>query len=424
MERITIHASSEYDILIGRGLLAEAAVHIARVLPAHATDPDPRGREPDAVTVQDQPEPEVNSNSVAHVSARATAAAVQDQPEPEVNSNPAAHVSARATAGAPRRCCLVCDRTVHRLYGKPDQPLQQGLAKAGYDVHTYTFKPGENSKTLRTVSDLCGFLAERKFGRKDFIIALGGGVCGDLAGFAASIYMRGIPYVQVPTTLLAMADSSVGGKTGVNTDAGKNMLGTFWQPALVLADPDTLETLGQRELLNGLAEIIKAGFLADGSILDAISDGLAEATAKAVLVKKQIVEADERERGSRRLLNFGHTIGHAIEKCSGYEVPHGCAVMTGMYLTALAAQNAGWTTRDTAGVIRTVMEAFAYPVYTEYSAAELAAAAAADKKREADTFTIIYPDRPGHCSMKALAADALEGFIEAGLTKAKALQKS
>ena len=353
LQRITVRTSKQYDILMKKGLLADAAEHISAVLP-------PEGR----------------------------------------------------------RCCVVCDETVCALYGQKQQPLMQGLVSAGYSVFEYIFKPGEDSKTIASAEDLCRFLSQNRFSRHDFIIALGGGVCGDLAGFAASIYMRGIPYVQIPATLLAMADSSVGGKTGVNTEAGKNMIGTFWQPELVLMDPDVLDTLEERHLLNGLAEIIKAGFIGDGSIFDAIGDNLCDAILKAIHVKRKIIEEDEREAGERRLLNLGHTIGHAIEKCSSYTVPHGYAVMTGMYLTSLAADDLGWSEKPVSGLIKTVMDAFAYPVYLDYSAKELSAAAACDKKRDAETIIITYPDKPGRCTMKSLPISELEDFISNGLAKA------
>ena len=358
MQKLTVHTSRSYDILMEDGLLASAADCIAEVLPP-------------------------------------------------------------AEGGAAKRkCCIVCDRTVYELYGKSGLPLQEGLMDAGYEVGYYAFPPGEGSKTLRAVSGICSFMAENRFTREDFIIALGGGVSGDVAGFVASIYMRGVPYVQIPTTLLAMADSSVGGKTGVNTEAGKNMIGTFWQPHLVLIDPKVLETLDEGELLNGLAEIIKAGFIADGSIFDAISDGLSKAAFKAIRVKKEIVEEDERESGRRRLLNFGHTIGHALEKCSGYSIPHGYAVMNGMYLTALAAEDLGWNSQPVAGMIKNVMDAFAYPVYREFTPAQLTEAAASDKKRVSNNIVIVYPDRPGCCVMKELPVSELEDFIARGLAKA------
>ena len=359
MQKLTMHTSRSYDILMEDGLLASAADCICEVLPP-------------------------------------------------------------ATCGgtAERKCCVVCDRTVYELYGKGGKPLQDGLMNAGYEVGYYAFPDGEDSKTLGTVEDLCDFLAENRFTREDFLIALGGGVCGDVAGFAASVYMRGVPYVQIPTTLLAMADSSIGGKTGVNTAAGKNMIGTFWQSHLVLMDPKVLETLPEDELLNGLAEIIKAGFIGDGAIFDAISEDLKDAVFRAIRVKQEIVEADERESGRRRLLNFGHTIGHALEKCSDYSIPHGRAVMNGMYLTALAAEDLGWHSEPVSGLIRNVMEAFAYPIYKDYSAAQLAEVAAGDKKRVSDNIVIVYPDRPGSCAMKELPVSELEDFIARGLANA------
>ena len=349
MQKITMHTSRTYDILIEDGLLSSAAELIAEILPP------------------------------------------------------------------PRKCCLVCDKTVYSLYGKPDLPLFASLVGAGYETNICTFDPGEGSKTPHAAEEICGIMAAKGFTRDDFIIALGGGVSGDLAGFAASIYMRGIPFVQIPTSLLAMADSSVGGKTGVNTDAGKNMIGTFWQPSLVLIDPATLDTLEHDELLNGLAEIIKAGFVADGTIFDCIGEDISEAIVKAIKVKKEIVEADERESGSRRLLNFGHTIGHAIEKCSGYTVPHGFAVMNGMYLTALAADDLEWSLTPVSGLIRDVIDAFAYPKYGDYKAAQLAEAAAGDKKRVSDNIVIVYPDQPGRCKTKELPVSELEDFIARGV---------
>lgn len=359
MQKLTMHTSRIYDILMDEGLLTSAADYITAVLPPANTE----------------------------------------------------------DGGRKRKCCIVCDRTVYDLYGKSGKPLQNGLINAGYEVGYYAFPAGEESKTLRMVSGICGFMAENHFTREDFVIALGGGVCGDVAGFAASIYMRGVPYVQIPTTLLAMADSSIGGKTGVNTEAGKNMIGTFWQPHLVIIDPKVLETLEEAELLNGLAEIIKAGFIADGTIFDVISEGLPGAIFKAIQVKQQIVEEDERESGRRRLLNFGHTIGHALEKCSGYSIPHGCAVMNGMYLTALAAEDMGWSSEPASGLIKNVIDAFAYPIYKDYSASELAEAAASDKKCVSDNIVIVYPDRPGCCVMKELPVSKLTDFIARGLAK-------
>lgn len=316
------------------------------------------------------------------------------------------------------KLCLVCDSNVYSLYGRETMPLCTSLLEAGFEVFEYIFKAGEKSKTMKTVEDLSRFLSENGFTRSDCIVALGGGVTGDISGFTASIFMRGISFIQIPTTLLAAADSSVGGKTGVNTESGKNLLGTFWQPELVLFDPETLNTLSEKELLNGLADIIKCAFIADGSILDAISDGLAEAAAKAIDVKKNIVEEDEREKGSRQLLNLGHTIGHAIEKCSDYKIPHGKAVMSGMYLVSLAADSLGWGEEPVAHLIKTVMDAFGFRFIADYTAEELYDAALHDKKRRGDKITIVYPDRPGHSTLKTIPSDELLNFIGCGLNKA------
>lgn len=325
----------------------------------------------------------------------------------------------RKVHGSPARLCVVCDKNVYRLYGREALGFHQSLTEAGFDVCTYVFPGGEKYKNINTVQGILDFLSEKDFARSDAVIALGGGIAGDIAGFAASIYMRGIACIQVPTSLLAMADSSIGGKTGVNTPAGKNMTGSFWQPALVLIDTETLETLPEKYLLEGLAEIIKAAFIGDVTIIDSLADGLEEAIAKAILVKKEIVEADERETDRRKLLNLGHTIGHAIEKCSNYQVTHGRAVMTGMYLTALAADDKGWSSEPMAPYIKKIIDAFGYRIETGFAPEELAAAAANDKKRSGENITIVYPDFPGHCEMKTLPAEELEAFIACGLEKAR-----
>lgn len=321
---------------------------------------------------------------------------------------------------APARLCVVCDKNVYRLYGSETMTLHNSMAEAGFNVCTYVFPGGEKYKNMETVQGILDFLSENNFTRSDAVVALGGGITGDIAGFAASIYMRGISCIQIPTSLLAMADSSVGGKTGVNTAAGKNMAGSFWQPELVLIDPKVLETLPKKHLLEGLAEIIKAAFIGDVSIIDSLSEELTQAIAKAILVKKNIVEADERENNERKLLNLGHTIGHAIELCSGYHVPHGRAVITGMYLTALAADHRGWSSEPMAPYIKRIIDAFGYKVETGFMPEELAAAAAKDKKRSGDVITIVYPELPGHCEMKTLSLDELRAFIALGLEKARA----
>lgn len=331
-----------------------------------------------------------------------------------------------------RKLCIVSDETVASLYGGKEHALYQALENAGFQVFTYTFPAGEASKNIQTVTDLLQFLTGMQFTRKDRLIALGGGVTGDITGFTASIYMRGIGYYQIPTTLLAAVDSSIGGKTGVNLEAGKNLAGTFWQPKGVFFDPEVLQTLDQTQLLNGMAEIIKMGFICDKSLLyDAVhggrnqhgpvifqdADALMRLVAKAIQDKLSIVEQDERESGARALLNYGHTLGHAIEKCSGYQVPHGFAVATGMYYTARACDKVEWTNRPCADVTEQTLRFFGYPLDCPYSTWQLAEAAANDKKSDGVNIMLSVPEDLGKCVLRPLPAEQLVLFFECGLEK-------
>lgn len=250
--------------------------------------------------------------------------------------------------GYGKKYAVICDDNVARLYG---HKLLLDLAAAGVEAHLLTFIPGDNSKTLRTteylLENMCGF----GYNRGDAVVALGGGVSGDIAGFVASIFMRGIPFVQIPTTLLAMADSSVGGKTGVNLtgtegvnfSGGKNLAGTFHQPKAVYIDPLTLKTLPKEDFLNGLSEVIKYGIIYDkeffkyveknyDKILNHSPGELLHIIRKSVQIKAKIVEEDEKENGIRMILNYGHTVGHALETVSGYEILHGQAIAAGMII--------------------------------------------------------------------------------------------
>jgi 3-dehydroquinate synthase len=237
----------------------------------------------------------------------------------------------------PPRLLVVSDRKVARLYG---DPVMQALAQAGYAPALLTVAPGERSKSWPAVERLAGELLARGVHRGSALIALGGGVVGDLAGFLASIFMRGIDFIQVPTTLLAMVDAAIGGKTAINLKEGKNLLGTFHQPRLVAIDPQFLETLPGAECLNGLAEVLKAGFIRDPGLLAHLAAGgarlfddetvLCDIIYRAAAIKARVVAADEREGDLRRILNFGHTLGHGLEQASAYKIPHGQAVAWGM----------------------------------------------------------------------------------------------
>ena len=233
---------------------------------------------------------------------------------------------------------VISDSNVAEIYGRR---LVSNLNRSGLKAVLITFKAGEGSKNMKMAEKLLDKLLSKKFTRRDCIIALGGGVTGDLAGFAASIFMRGIPLIHVPTSLLAMVDSSIGGKTGVNLTRGKNLAGTFYQPKAVLIDPEILKTLPKAEFLNGFAEIIKYGVIADKKLF-----GLLEKSSKIILsgnqkllhniiiqccnIKASITEKDETENGLRMVLNYGHTVGHAIERLSDYKIKHGRAILFGM----------------------------------------------------------------------------------------------
>ncbi len=238
-----------------------------------------------------------------------------------------------------KRCAVVTDSNVAPLHARP---VLDSLARSGIEATLITVPAGESSKSMTVVEDVCRQMLRAGLDRQSFLIALGGGVIGDLAGFAASIFLRGIPFIQMPTTILSQVDSSVGGKTGVNTPEGKNLLGTFAQPALVVADLDTLQTLPPREYHEGFAEIIKHAAIRDAAMFQAISavfsdrSGLADLIQRNVAIKARIVEEDEHETtGTRALLNFGHTIGHAIEASVPYgELLHGEAISLGMVAAA------------------------------------------------------------------------------------------
>src|SRR4051812_28720399 len=241
---------------------------------------------------------------------------------------------------------MIADATVHQLY-------QDGrLGAVTWEGEALTFPPGEASKTRDQWARLTDELLRRGFGRDSGIIALGGGVAGDLAGFVAATYMRGVPYLQTPTTLLAMLDASVGGKTGVDTPQGKNLIGAFHPPVAVLADPMTLMTLPEREYRGGLAEAVKHGLIADRAYFEWIEAESAALTRqepaavtqlirRSIQIKAEVVSDDEREAGRRAILNAGHTIGHALEQVSGYLIPHGEAVALGLIAECELAEGLG-----------------------------------------------------------------------------------
>ncbi len=273
---------------------------------------------------------------------------------------------------------------------------------------------------MGTLEAILEFLAAERFTRTDCIAALGGGVAGDLAGFAAGCYLRGIRYLQLPTTLLAAVDSSVGGKTAVNLKAGKNLAGLFLQPAAVICDTDCLASLPPAVFAGGMAEAIKTGILAGEALFSLLEEEgagerLPDIIARCVAYKGRVVEADEREAGPRRILNLGHTVGHAIEKCSDFTLPHGHAVAAGMAVMARASLRLGYCRPACVARIESVLLKHDLPVTAPFTAAELAEAAQGDKKRAGGRITLVIPRDVGDCTLREIPLPELEGVISAGL---------
>jgi len=295
-----------------------------------------------------------------------------------------------------KKAALVSDENVWFLYGTA---LTQSLAQAGIKISPLILPPGEGSKSLTALAQVLAGFADNALQRNDLVIAFGGGVIGDLAGFAAAIYMRGIPYVQIPTTLLAQVDSSVGGKTAVNLPQGKNLAGAFWQPRQVIIDPALLQTLPPRQLSSGMAEVIKYGAIVSkplftklqryDSMQVALSD-MAEVISICCESKRCLVEKDERDSGERMLLNFGHTFGHAIEKIGGYRAyTHGEAVAMGMALAAKVGEMAGVTSSGVAEELAGLLKAYALPAEGKVAISQIASLIALDKKNNQNGLQLV-----------------------------------
>ena len=314
----------------------------------------------------------------------------------------------------PCKAAVVTDDTVAGLYL---EPMMASLAASGYAPVSFRFASGEESKNIRTLSGILEFLAENQLTRSDLVIALGGGVVGDIAGFAASVYLRGVRFIQIPTTLLAQVDSSVGGKTAIDLRAGKNLAGAFYQPSLVLCDVAALRTLPPRQFSAGMAEVVKDATIFDRALFDEIGSGeydIADVVERCVQLKRDVVVRDEFDRGERQLLNFGHTIGHGIERLSGYRILHGEAVGIGMAVCARAAWRMGWSGWNLSVDIIHTLEQYNLPTRCEYAPAQLAVACLVDKKRRGGSITLVVPEEIGHCVMKEIPVSELERFIELG----------
>jgi 3-dehydroquinate synthase len=313
--------------------------------------------------------------------------------------------------GKAEKVCIVSDSNVFPLYG---EQAQLALEAEGFSVCTYVIPAGEQSKNIRSYTSLLEFLAGSRLTRTDLIVALGGGVVGDLAGFAAATYLRGIRFIQIPTTLLAAVDSSVGGKTAIDLDAGKNLCGAFWQPSLVLCDTDTLSTLPEDIFRDGCAEVIKYAVLYDESFFSYLEQtGLhfdREAViARCVEMKRDVVMEDEFDTGARMKLNLGHTIGHGVEARSEFSLSHGKSVAIGMSIVARASHC------PDAGRIVKCLEAFGLPTTAQYPADDIYRYTLSDKKRSGGTVKLIIPEKIGHCAIVPTPVEEILPLIKEGL---------
>ncbi|MBP3414127.1 MAG: 3-dehydroquinate synthase [Clostridia bacterium] len=312
-----------------------------------------------------------------------------------------------------KTAAVITDDIVDGLYYKT---LERSLTENGITAIKYVIENGEKSKNAENFIGILNFLASNHFTRTDTVIALGGGVVGDLAGFAAACYLRGIGFVQIPTTLLAMVDSSVGGKTAIDLDSGKNLAGAFYQPQVVLCDYSALDTLPEDVFSDGCAEVIKYAVLGDEKLFEHLTlrgrdFDREQVIAACVGMKRDIVGEDEFDRGMRQLLNLGHTLGHAIELCSSYAIPHGKAVAAGMATVAAAAAENGVCSDECAQKINDIVVRFSLPTDTEFDGAQLYDAMLSDKKRSGGTITLVVPEKIGKCGLKKLDLTELAKFF-------------
>ncbi len=350
MKAIHIPAGKPYEVMIGRGLMAEAGARIREVCP-----------------------------------------------------------------GA-EKAFVVTDETVGALYG---DLVTESLRSAGLRTAGMAFPPGEAHKTVETWHRVLDALCAERMTRGDVLIALGGGVVGDLGGFAAATYQRGIDYIQIPTTLLAMVDSSVGGKTAVDLAGGKNQVGAFYQPKRVLCDPDALQTLPEEEYRCGCAEIIKYGMIGSAEFFRSLEetpvrDQVERVITACVEMKRDYVLRDEFDLGLRMMLNFGHTFGHACEACSGFTILHGQGVAIGMAVMARAAAAKGVLSAEDRDALIALIRRYGLPTEAAWPAEEMLAACLSDKKATGSEIRIVVPERIGSCRIERIPTEELGEWLRMG----------
>ncbi len=319
---------------------------------------------------------------------------------------------AAATLGADR-VAVFTDSNIEPLYA---QRIEEQLRQARFHTCRFVFPAGERSKNMDTISSFLNFMSENNLTRRDAVVVIGGGVAGDMGGFAASIYLRGIKFVQIPTTLLAAVDSSVGGKTGIDTPHGKNLVGTFWQPSLVLCDTQAFQSLSRDQILDGLAEVIKSAAIRAPRVFRDLEekpfdDNMADIIARCVTMKGDVVEEDEKESGVRRILNFGHTMAHAIELRSDYSISHGKAVAIGMLMVTKASEHHGMTQPGTYDRLYRLIRSQGYRTETDIPLAELCEAAAHDKKTAGSSIHLVYLKKIGEAATELVPLADLHDFL-------------
>lgn len=298
------------------------------------------------------------------------------------------------------RAVIVSDTNVAPLYA---ERVKQSLVKNGFETSVFVFEAGESRKRLSTIEQMYSHFFEHHLTRTDIVVALGGGVTGDMAGFAAASYLRGIDFVQIPTSLLSQVDSSVGGKTGVDLPFGKNLVGAFWQPVLVLIDPETLHTLPEAFFRDGLGEVVKYGCIRSRSLFERLEneqakDFIDDIIFECVSIKRDVVENDERDTGERAILNFGHTFGHAIEKLENYAgITHGEAVAAGAALLTRISEAHGMTESGTSERLERLLKKYDLPQDSRFSLDEIISATQGDKKSTANSINFVFLKNIGSC---------------------------
>ncbi len=313
-----------------------------------------------------------------------------------------------------KKAFLITDTNVEKFYA---EKVLTSLKNSGFDTDIFVYEAGEKRKTLSTISEMYSRMADFNMSRKDIVVALGGGVCGDMAGFAAATYMRGINFVQIPTSLLAQVDSSVGGKTGVDIAQGKNLVGAFLQPILVLIDPDTLFTLPEYYINDGMAEVIKYGCIKDSGLFKTLEnenalDIIDDVIERCVSIKRDVVSRDEKESGERMLLNFGHTLGHSLEKIYSFDgLSHGQAVAIGMVMITAASEKADITENGSTERIINLCKKYNLPVSDTADIKEIVKFCANDKKAGGGSVNLVLLKKIGESFIRKTPLNELESFI-------------